>query len=98
MQEILSGSNKDITIISGTYENGELNGMAKVYELEYLSYDGEMKNGEKNGKGIKYFSCSEQIQYEGEWAYGKYNGTGTLYNEDGSVSYSGKWDYHDYAH
>ena len=98
MQEILSGSNKDITIISGTYENGELNGMAKVYELEYLSYDGDMKNGEKNGKGIKYFSCSEQIQYEGEWAYGKYNGTGTLYNEDGSVSYSGKWDYHDYAH
>lgn len=98
VQEMLSGENKDILILSGIYEEGELNGKAKVYELGYLSYDGEMNRGEENGIGVEYFPCSEQIKYEGEWAYGKYNGTGTLYNEDGSVSYSGKWAHGDYAH
>lgn len=98
MQEIVSGRNKDITISSGYYEDGELNGEVRVYELGYLSYEGEMKKGEKHGKGIEYFSCSEQVQYEGEWAYGRYNGTGILYNEDGTVDYSGEWEGGDYAH
>lgn len=98
IDEALRENGKDILIYSGNYEKGEKNGQFKCYNGGYLSYDGEMKNGEQNGKGTMYYSHSNQIQYEGEWSYGKYNGEGTLYDENGGVIYSGTWDRGDYAH
>ena len=36
-------------------------------------------------------------KYDGEWVKDEYHGKGTLYNEDGSIEYKGKWTMGDYA-
>ena len=41
--------------IIGEYVNGELNGMAKIYDFYgYIKFEGEFKNGRKNGIGREY--------------------------------------------
>ena len=40
---------------------------------------------------------TNQKKYDGEWIKDEYHGKGTLYSEDGSVKYKGKWTMGDYA-
>jgi antitoxin component YwqK of YwqJK toxin-antitoxin module len=82
---------------SGNYKKGKKKGKFKVYEWGFLSYEGDMKGDVQSGRGKIYYPLSDQIQYEGELAGGEYDGEGTLYNEDGSIQYKGKWDMGDYA-
>ncbi len=72
------------------------NGDAKVYEFGVLTYDGEMKNGNRHGKGTLFYE-NGQKRYKGEFKRGRYHGKGTLYDSDGSVQYKGKWENGDYA-
>lgn len=95
--EIMSGTNKDITVYTGTYEKGERNGEFKIYELGCLAYEGDMRKGEYHGVGTEYYPMSEQVFYEGGWKNGDYHGTGTMYLKDGEIKYSGEWEYGDYG-
>lgn len=97
VEKYLNGTNEDIIIYSGNYKKGKKKGKFKVYEWGFLSYEGDMKGDVQSGRGKIYYPLSDQIQYEGELAGGEYEGEGTLYNEDGSIQYKGKWDMGDYA-
>lgn len=85
-------------IVIGEFKNGKENGKVKNYNiLGGISYDGEMKDGSREGKGTLYYSDGETIKYDGEFKNDKYEGTGTLYDESGQVVYSGKWENGEYA-
>ena len=72
----------------GYDENGKLlyeliNGNGKVREYNSyweLIYDGEYKNGIRNGKGKEYISG--KLIFEGEYLNGKKNGKGKEYEND----------------
>ena len=81
----------------GDYKDGELDGEVLQYAGGYLYYDGEMKSGERSGSGKEYYLGSTNLLYDGEFKDGDYHGNGTMYAEDGSVIYEGKWKYGDYA-
>lgn len=53
-------------------------------------YIGEVKNGNRVGKGTSYY-INGNIEYKGEFKNDLFNGQGTLYYEDGSVWYKGKF-------
>ena len=98
-QERLFGArlDREIVIYISEYANGQRDGECKEYMFGKLLYSGTIENGYYNKKGTLYYGGSDQKKYEGEWRTGKYHGKGTLYNEDGSISYSGEWDMGDYA-
>lgn len=80
----------------GEFKDDQLNGHAQQYYAGYLYYDGKMKEDEKSGKGKEYYFRSNQLLYEGEFKRDYYEGTGTMYAEDGSIIYKGKWRNGDY--
>ena len=66
---INNNSNKNNTIISiKHYDNGE-------------RYEGEMKNGIREGKGTYYYNNSNR--YRGDWKNGMKEGKGIFYYNDG---------------
>lgn len=77
-------------VTMGEYKNGELSGDVKMYKSNHIAYDGEMKDGNKTGKGTIYYD-NGQIEYEGELRNGIPDGTGAYYDTDGTIIYSGKW-------
>lgn len=85
-----------LTVVVGEFKKNKANGKVKEYTKGILTYDGATKNGDKNGKGISYFS-NGQTKYSGEWKDGVYHGKGKLYRENGDLIYSGKWKNGDYA-
>lgn len=84
------------TISVCEYKKDRMTGSAKIYQGGILVYDGKLKNGTRQGKGVSYY-LNGQKQYDGEWKSGQYNGRGTLYSENGDVIYKGKWKNGDYA-
>lgn len=79
----------------GTFKNDELNGDCKIYTVGVPEYQGEMKNGTKNGYGKLYYA-SGSLEYEGEFKNDMKNGSGVLYDESGNVVYKGEWSNDDY--
>ena len=69
------------------FEQGYINGVKKEkiiikeYFKDKLIFEGEYKDGKKNGKGIEYFK--NKLIYEGEYKDGKRNGKGIEYNFEG---------------
>ena len=64
-----------------TIKNGE--GYIKNYyydrdDYKYFEFEGEFKNGEKNGKGKEYDYIG-RLKFEGEYLNGKKNGKGKIY-------------------
>lgn len=76
----------------GTFKSGVPNGKVKLLYpyMDRISYTGNMKNGEFDGKGTLYYETG-QIKYKGDFKNGQYSGNGTLYNEDGSIVHKGKF-------
>ena len=85
------------TVTVGKFRDGSANGQVKQYRSGMLSYEGEMKNDKRDGRGTQYQSGSTAVLYEGEFKNDAYHGRGTLYDENGQVVYSGKWKNGDYA-
>ena len=85
------------TVTVGKFRDGSANGPVKQYRSGMLSYEGEMKNDKRDGRGVQYQSGSTAVLYEGEFKNDAYHGRGTLYDENGQVVYSGKWKNGDYA-
>ena len=51
---------------------------------EYLKFDGEYLNGQRNGKGKEYYEGN--LKFEGEYLIGKRNGKGKEYDIDGKIT------------
>lgn len=85
------------TVTVGKFRDGSANGQVKQYRSGMLSYEGEMKNDKRDGRGTQYQSGSTAVLYEGEFKNDAYHGRSILYDENGQVVYSGKWKNGDYA-
>ena len=68
--------------------NGELIGEQKITFPDGSSYDGEVKNGKRNGYGIQVYSTG--VTYYGNWEDDLQNGYGNL-DIDDDWYYSGEW-------
>ena len=55
-----------------------------------LIFEGEYKNGKRNGKGKEY-SWNKVIIYEGEYKNGKRNGKGKEYDDEGNIKFQGEY-------
>lgn len=70
--------------IEGIFANGEAIGLCKVYENNYLVYEGEVKNGYYEGEGTGFNNLG--IEYVGQFKKGKYDGKGIKYSGDIIIS------------
>ena len=67
------------------------NGIFKEYDKDnYISFEGEYKNGERNGKGKEY-NWSGGLIFEGEYLNGKRNGKGKEYKYNGTILFEGEY-------
>ena len=86
---------------------GKKDGYCRIYALYTmaLKFEGEYKNGKKNGKGKEFYKnhtiyedeyeLGEKIGsiliYEGEYLNGKRNGKGKEYNKEGILIFEGEF-------
>ena len=65
------------------FDKGEKGGFGKLYNDEgRLIYEGEYKNGLRNGEGTYYYA--QGLRYEGDFVNGLREGNGVFYWEDGT--------------
>ena len=72
------------------YELTNGNGKVKEYRNFNLKYDGELKNGEKYGKGKEYY-YNGALKFEGEYNNGKKIGKGKEFNDNGELIFDGEY-------
>jgi hypothetical protein len=106
-------NDKDAELIAKTIGKKDLcklpkiemkNGGRFIYNNTYISYEGEWKNGMREGHGIHVKNesplCSKIWQdnsyYEGDWKQDFMNGRGKMVHADGDI-YEGEW-LNDMAH
>ena len=75
------------------YEIKNGNGFVKEYDLSLLKpslkYEGEYRNGMKNGKGKEYEK--DKLRYEGEFLNGQRHGKGEEFSKDGQLEFEGEY-------
>ena len=83
---------QDYKLFNGIAVTIEENGKAIEYDNynDIIIFEGEFKQGKKNGKGKEYNSDGKMI-YEGEFLYGKRHGRGKEYDGDGLLIYDGEY-------
>ncbi|WP_248930464.1 stalk domain-containing protein [Paenibacillus hamazuiensis] len=59
------------------------------YTDKQVTYVGDMKDGQRNGRGTLY--ADKKLVFEGEFKDNRINGTGTLYWQGGQKLYEGQW-------
>ena len=72
----------------------EKNGFGKEYTLggNTLIFEGEFKNGKKNGKGTEYINGGKkQKSFEGTYLNGKRHGKGIEYDPWGNIKFKGEY-------
>jgi hypothetical protein len=57
-------------------------------------YEGELRNGRKEGFGKCFFP--EGSKYEGEWHDDQMHGFGQLYYSNGTIAYKGQWAHNEF--
>ena len=75
------------------YIISEGNGNIKLYEYDtsHINFEGEYKNGEKNGKGKEY-NYYGKLKFEGEFLNGKRDGEGKEYfEENNKILFEGEY-------
>jgi len=66
------------------------NGILKEFDNNNdLTFEGEYKNGERNGKGKEFEQFIKSPSFEGEYLNGKRNGKGREYDKFGNVIFEG---------
>ena len=71
-------------------KEGNINGKGKeYYGNQKLKYEGNYKNGKKNGEGILYYRFSGYINYVGNFKDGKKEGQGKEFDNWGNLIYEG---------
>ena len=75
------------------YELKDGKGYIKEYDFyNYLEYEGEYLNGQRNGKGKEYYGQGK-IKFEGEYLNGQRYGKGKVYDDNGKISFEGEFLY-----
>jgi len=64
-------------------KNDKMHVKGIYYHDDGRKYEGGLKDGEKSGKGIHYYSNSN-VLYDGDWENGNMEGKGILNSSDGS--------------
>ena len=86
---VYADKKKTVPMYEGRLEDGVLQGECKLYdENGLLIYEGQVKDGERDGSGKEY--KNGVLVYKGQFTLGYYNGLGTLY-EDGQILYNGQF-------
>ena len=86
---VFADKKKTIPMYSGRLEKGTLQGEGKLYDSEgVLSYEGQIKDGERNGSGKEYDDGI--LVYEGQFVSGLYSGNGKSY-DGGQLAYEGQF-------
>ena len=82
---------QDYKLLSKKYLIIEKNGTCKEYKLNTnkLIFEGEFKNGKKNGKAKEYFN--EEIIFEGEYINGKRSKGKEYYYYDNYIKFEGEY-------
>ena len=93
--EYLNGKKWNWKIIDGFNNNKEYiikngNGYLKEFQRSRLLYEGDILNGELNGKGKEY-DKDERILYEGEYKNGERNGKGKEYGHFKQLKFEGEY-------
>lgn len=74
-----------------------LNGWGTLYSVHEVDgslikyYEGNWKNGKKEGSGT-FFYWNAQKAYEGDWKNDKVHGQGIFYHWNGNKKYQGRWE------
>ena len=95
LQNILGINIINYQIFSRKYIIYESNGIGKEYNSYHdrLEFEGEYKNGERNGKGREY-NYEGHLLFKGEYKNGKRNGKGSeYYYNDGKIKFEGEYLY-----
>ena len=70
------------------------NGTGNIREYDYstgnMKFEGEWKDGKKEGKGKEYFA-NGKLKFEGEYLNGKRNGQGKEYDMKGRIKFEGNY-------
>ena len=66
---------------NGSAYDGELTGWAVIHYADGSTYDGEVKNGSRNGNGTYRWKSNGEVTayYEGQWSGGQMSGTGAYH-------------------
>ena len=82
----------DYRRVSKKYLIVDTNGKGKEYFYynDKLSFEGEYKNGKRNGKGKEYNDVGKLL-FEGKFKNGKRNGKGKEYNGVGKLLFEGEY-------
>ena len=94
---ILYNYNTNIILSAGIYVNNILNGIGRKYYSKHnniIQSKGLYWNGMLNGEGITYYS-NNNTEYSGTFYKGYRHGIGQLYDTDGILIFSGKFDYNE---
>ena len=106
LQHLLNVKFIEYKIFSEKYIIFGKNGKGKEYDRlrDKLMYEGEFKNGKRNGKGkeffitgkiegnlINYSSEDDLLIFEGEYINGERNGKGNEYYADGKIKFEGEY-------
>lgn len=76
--------------VVGEIEDGFGHGQTKYILANGLVwYEGEERNGLKDGYGKEYSYIDGALEYEGEWEGNERNGFGKLYHNNGNIQYEG---------
>ena len=87
-EKYLIQENEVLPVLSGIFEKGKLNGMAKHYVNGIISFEGSMHNGHRKGFGKEY--QNGELVYEGSFKNDMRNGFGKAY-KNGLLWYDGAW-------
>ena len=107
LQELLEININTYKKISQSIKIGKGDGYCRIYDLYTmaLKFEGEYKNGKKNGKGKEFYKSHDiyeneyslgeksgsKLIYEGEFLNGKRNGKGKEYNDNGKLIFEGEY-------
>ena len=64
----------------------------RIPSIKYSKFEGEFKNGERNGEGKEY-NGDDELLFEGEYSNNKKNGKGKEYGKYGSLIFQGDYLY-----
>lgn len=81
---------KDVLIYNGKLKNGLFSDYGKLYNQNYLYYQGKFIKGKMNGNGTIHNNKNQKI-YSGHFVDDFKNGFGIEYYKNGVVKYQGDW-------
>lgn len=84
---------KSGTRYTGTFDWGSFTGVGKVEWKDGSWYEGSIKNGVRDGKGVYTCVTEDPFVYDGEWKNGMFNGFGICHygSQDSNYWYEGQF-------